>query len=98
MVPENRLPGLRGRGQKKWQSCKDSNLNKVNQNHLCYRYTTGLHIISIAFFNIAAVLAKARAGAEKNSFLRKIPERWELPLLFAAGFGGISAGTAIGPV
>lgn len=31
-------------GKKKWQSCKDSNLNKVNQNHLCYRYTTGLHI------------------------------------------------------
>ena len=28
--------------QKKWQSCKDSNLNKMNQNHLCYRYTTGL--------------------------------------------------------
>ena len=27
---------------KKWQTCKDSNLNKVNQNHLCYRYTTGL--------------------------------------------------------
>ncbi len=32
------------RWTKKWQSCKDSNLNKVNQNHLCYRYTTGLHI------------------------------------------------------
>ena len=31
-------------GKKKWQSCKDSNLNKVNQNHLCYRYTTGLHL------------------------------------------------------
>ena len=26
----------------RWQSCKDSNLNKMNQNHLCYRYTTGL--------------------------------------------------------
>ena len=33
---------------KKWQSCKDSNLNKVNQNHLCYRYTTGLRL----FYNI----------------------------------------------
>ena len=29
-------------GQKKWQSRKDSNLDKMNQNHLCYRYTTGL--------------------------------------------------------
>ena len=28
--------------QKKWQPCKDLNLNKVNQNHLCYHYTTGL--------------------------------------------------------
>ena len=28
--------------KQKWQTCKDSNLNKVNQNHLCYRYTTGL--------------------------------------------------------
>ena len=29
--------------QKKWQPRKDSNLNKMNQNHLCYHYTTGLH-------------------------------------------------------
>lgn len=28
----------------KWQPRKDSNLNKVNQNHLCYRYTTGLYM------------------------------------------------------
>ena len=28
--------------QKKWQPRKDSNLNKMNQNHLCYHYTTGL--------------------------------------------------------
>ena len=28
--------------QKKWQTYKDSNLDKVNQNHLCYRYTIGL--------------------------------------------------------
>ena len=27
---------------KKWQTYKDSNLDKVNQNHLCYRYTIGL--------------------------------------------------------
>ena len=33
--------------QKKWQTCKDSNLNKVNQNHLCYRYTTGLRAFII---------------------------------------------------
>ena len=38
--------------QKKWQTCKDSNLNKVNQNHLCYRYTTGLRCA----YNIYAVL------------------------------------------
>ena len=30
---------------KKWQSRKDSNLNKMNQNHLCYRYTTGLRTV-----------------------------------------------------
>ena len=29
---------------KKWQPRKDSNLNKMNQNHLCYHYTTGLRI------------------------------------------------------
>ena len=28
--------------KKKWQPRKDSNLNKMNQNHLCYHYTTGL--------------------------------------------------------
>ncbi len=26
-----------------WQPRKDLNLNKMNQNHLCYRYTTGLY-------------------------------------------------------
>ncbi len=33
--------------KQKWQTCKDSNLNKVNQNHLCYRYTTGLRAFII---------------------------------------------------
>ena len=37
---------------KKWQSRKDSNLNKMNQNHLCYRYTTGLRTVhNIRRFN-----------------------------------------------
>ena len=27
--------------QKKWLPRKDSNLDKMIQNHLCYRYTTG---------------------------------------------------------
>ena len=30
---------------KKWQTYKDSNLDKVNQNHLCYRYTIGLRYV-----------------------------------------------------
>ena len=33
---------IRTKRQKKWQTYKDSNLDKVNQNHLCYRYTIGL--------------------------------------------------------
>ena len=33
--------------QKKWQTYKDSNLDKVNQNHLCYRYTTGLRLVNL---------------------------------------------------
>ena len=36
------LDAYHKRVKTKWQTCKDSNLNKVNQNHLCYRYTTGL--------------------------------------------------------
>ncbi len=45
-----------GKRAKKWQTCKDSNLNKVNQNHLCYRYTTGLRCVHniyclFSFFN-----------------------------------------------
>ena len=31
--------------KKKWQTYKDSNLDKVNQNHLCYRYTIGLRYV-----------------------------------------------------
>ena len=36
--------------QKMWLICMDLNHNKVNQNHLCYHYTTGLlqAILSIA--------------------------------------------------
>ena len=48
---------------KKWQTCKDSNLNKVNQNHLCYRYTTGLRL----FYNILRFSAKASRPAEKSA-------------------------------
>ena len=48
---------------KKWQSCKDSNLNKVNQNHLCYRYTTGLHIFYfVVLSNITAFRNKASSN------------------------------------
>ena len=49
--------------KQKWQTCKDSNLNKVNQNHLCYRYTTGLRL----FYNIARLFGKSKfVGAEKS--------------------------------
>ena len=49
--------------QKKWQSCKDSNLNKVNQNHLCYRYTTGLRIFYfVVLSNITAFRNKASSN------------------------------------
>ena len=49
-----------GKRQKKWQTYKDSNLDKVNQNHLCYRYTIGLrtrHNIS-PFKKISSGIAK----------------------------------------
>ncbi len=50
-------------GKKKWQSCKDSNLNKVNQNHLCYRYTTGLRIFYfVVLSNITAFRNKASSN------------------------------------
>ena len=44
-VAGQRVKVCRGSGirAQKWQSRKDSNLDKVNQNHLCYHYTTGLH-------------------------------------------------------
>ena len=32
-----------GRIPEKWQPRQDSNLNKQNQNLLCYRYTTELY-------------------------------------------------------
>ena len=55
--------------QKKWQTCKDSNLNKVNQNHLCYRYTTGLRCVyNIAFlFTIFKLIIKSFAKNLCNS-------------------------------
>ena len=46
----------RKKRQKKWQTYKDSNLDKVNQNHLCYRYTTGLRLS----YNIARVFGKSK--------------------------------------
>ena len=48
--------------KRKWQTCKDSNLNKVNQNHLCYRYTTGLRL----FYNIHRFFAKASSRRGKS--------------------------------
>ena len=53
---------LPGWSIEKWQSRKDSNLDKVNQNHLCYHYTTGLR----AWYNIAP-------GGEK---IKWIPQKF----------------------
>ena len=50
--------------QKKWQSRKDSNLNKMNQNHLCYRYTTGLRTMH----NIPVTKKNASDFLKKNDF------------------------------
>ena len=47
---------------KKWQSRKDSNHNKMNQNHLCYRYTTGLRTA----LNISAHERKSKQKPEKS--------------------------------
>ena len=47
--------------QKKWQTCKDSNLNKMNQNHLCYRYTTGLRNV----YNIPLIFCVCKSVYEK---------------------------------
>ena len=63
--------GSSERLQKKWQTCKDSNLNKVNQNHLCYRYTTGLRLA----YNIARLFVKSKpVGAENPR--RGVVGRW----------------------
>ena len=40
-------------GKKKWQPRKDSNLNKMNQNHLCYHYTTGLQLCELIIRNMS---------------------------------------------
>ena len=68
---------LRSRGSvKKWQSCKDSNLNKVNQNHLCYRYTTGLRIFYfVVLSNITAF--RNKASSNFNFFQTFIPAETE---------------------
>lgn len=61
---------------KKWQSCKDSNLNKVNQNHLCYRYTTGLRIFYfVVLSNITAF--RNKASSNFNFFQTFIPAETE---------------------
>ena len=49
---------------KKWQSRKDSNLNKMNQNHLCYRYTTGLRTV----YNIRLPDENASRKSKKFAF------------------------------
>jgi DNA-damage-inducible protein D len=36
------IPSKKAEPFKKWQSRRDSNPNIMNQNHLCYHYTTGL--------------------------------------------------------
>ena len=54
---------LPGWSIEKWQSRKDSNLDKVNQNHLCYHYTTGLRPSSKTAYTIAR-------GGEKTSPVR----------------------------
>ena len=51
--------------QKKWQTYKDSNLDKVNQNHLCYRYTIGLRTVH----NISQVKKNTSTITKKNRFL-----------------------------
>ena len=51
-------------GKKKWQTCKDSNLNKMNQNHLCYRYTTGLRTV----YNIRLPNENASRKSKKFAF------------------------------
>ena len=47
--------------QKKWQPDLDSNQDKVNQNHLCYRYTIRLQILQHAF-NIQRKFILSRAA------------------------------------
>ena len=67
-------------GKKKWQSCKDSNLNKVNQNHLCYRYTTGLRIFYfVVLSNITAF--RNKASSNFNFF-----QTFQLKIAYRAAF------------
>ena len=42
-IPESRTIARTVEETKKWLPNKDSNLNKLNQNQLCYRYTIGQH-------------------------------------------------------
>ena len=46
--------------QKKWQPDLDSKQDKVNQNHLCYRYTIRLQILQYAFnIQLKSILSRA---------------------------------------
>ena len=56
--------------QKKWQPDLDSNQDKVNQNHLCYRYTIRLQILQHAF-NIQRKFILSRAAFH---FFQKKPQ------------------------
>ena len=55
---------------KKWQPDLDSNQDKVNQNHLCYRYTIRLQILQHAF-NIQRKFILSRAAFH---FFQKKPQ------------------------
>ena len=56
--------------QKKWQPDLDSNQDKVNQNHLCYRYTIRLQILQHAL-NIQRKFILSRAAFH---FFQKKPQ------------------------
>ena len=64
------LPAPRKKA-KKWQSRKDSNLNKMNQNHLCYRYTTGLRTV----YNIRLPEKNASKKSKKIAFFLLILQK-----------------------
>ena len=61
MILEPRFTTNSRKKAKKWQSRKDSNLNKMNQNHLCYRYTTGLRTV----YNIRLFFENANKKSKK---------------------------------